>query len=81
MSAAGFAERSGREAGRGAGAKAAALMTPGKNPVSDASGRWNGAQWKGQPVERFTPGTEMERSGDALNWRRQDRHRLPKKCK
>lgn len=40
-------------------------------PVSEDSRRWNGAQWKGQPVERFTGGTEMERSGDCLNWQNQ----------
>jgi hypothetical protein len=38
-------------------------------PVSEDSRRWNGARWKGQPVERFTGGAEMERNGDALNWR------------
>jgi len=40
-------------------------------PVSDNSRRWNGAQWKGKPVERFTGGTETQRSGDGLNWRSQ----------
>jgi hypothetical protein len=40
-------------------------------PVSDDSRRWNGAQWKSQPVERFTGGFEMERSGSGSNWRSQ----------
>ncbi len=40
-------------------------------PVSEDSRRWNGALWKGPPVERFTGGTEMDRSGNGLNWRSQ----------
>jgi hypothetical protein len=43
----------------------------GGKPVSDDSRRWNGAQWKSQPVERFTGGTGMERSEDDLNWQSQ----------
>jgi hypothetical protein len=31
----------------------------------------SGAQWKSQPVERFTGGTATQRSGDGLNWRSQ----------
>jgi hypothetical protein len=58
--------RSGREAGHGAGAKPP-LSGRGAKPVSDDSGRWNEAQWQGQPVERFTGGTEMARNGSGLN--------------
>ncbi|MGD0814630.1 MAG: hypothetical protein ABSA83_13570 [Verrucomicrobiota bacterium] len=42
------------------------LSGRGEQPVSDNSRRWNEAQWKSQPVERFTGGTGMERSGDGL---------------
>ena len=47
------------------------LSGRGAKPVSDDSGRRNGAKWKRQPVERFTGGAAMERSGDGLNWRSQ----------
>ena len=43
-------------------------------PVSDNSRRWNGAQWKSQPVERFTGGSARERSGSDSNWRSQARN-------
>jgi hypothetical protein len=52
----------------------------GEKPVSDDSGRWNGAQWRGQPLKRFTGGAEMERSGDGLNWWSENSHQLTKKC-
>ena len=51
------------------------LSGRGGKPVSDDSRRWNGAPWKSLPVEWFTGGTGMERSGDGLNGRSQARKR------
>jgi hypothetical protein len=67
----GFAEAQPRTKEKRSREQKPPLSGRGEKPVSDDSRRWNGAQWKSQPVERFTGGTEMERSGDGLNWRSQ----------
>jgi hypothetical protein len=43
-----------------------ALTAPGQ-PVFGDLRRWNGVEWKRGPVERFTDGAGMERSGTGLN--------------
>jgi len=66
----GFEEAQPRTKEKRSRSKTAALRTRGR-PVSDDSRRGNGAQWKSRPVERFTGGAGMQRSGAGLNWRSQ----------
>ena len=67
----GFAEAQPRTKEKRSREQKPPLSGRGEKPVSDDSRRWNGAQWKSQPLERFTGGAGMERSGAGLNWRSQ----------
>ena len=67
----GFAEAQPRTQEKRSREQKPPLSGRGEKPVSYDSRRWNGAEWKSLPVERFTGVVGMERSGTVLNCRSQ----------